>query len=193
MAQRIVQTDENVDPRTVFAALKRFWQSGSTSAFQDAISTLSLNVTASEMATWYRMATRHLLLYTDVSSALSELRNAGYRLNVVTNGPAAVQHLKIDSLQIAPMVDRIVVADDYGRPYWKPAGVLWSILHVRPGCCLVVGNGDDDAEFAAIEGVPFIGIERSGSIHRLNDKYRKETLILTSLNGIASMLQGVAK
>ncbi len=56
-----------------------------------------------------------------------------YRLGIVTDGHAAVQRRKIESLGVEPLVDAIVVADDLGREHWKP--------HPLPllTCCKMLG------------------------------------------------------
>ncbi len=163
---------------------------GSCSAFQDVIDALALSVSVSDMASWYRTATRHLPLYQDVSGTLRELRRAGYHMSIVTNGPAVVQRLKVESLGVASLVDRVVIADDYGRDYWKPARVLWDVLDLAPGVCVVIGNGDDDAEVAAVGSVPFIGVVRSGAVHHLTERYEGCPAV-TSLKEIALRLQEV--
>jgi putative hydrolase of the HAD superfamily len=190
VAQRVVQLSGSVGSGAVFAVLKERWQSGSCSAFQDVIDALALSVSVSDMAAWYRTATRYLPLYPDVPAALRELRRAGHRMSIVTNGPAAVQRLKVESLGVASLVDRVVIADDYGRDYWKPARALWEILDLAPGSCVVVGNGDDDAEFAAVGSVPFIDVVRSGAVHHLRKEYGGYPTV-TSLKGIALRLQEV--
>jgi putative hydrolase of the HAD superfamily len=190
VAQRVAFTIGTLSPKAVFAFLRERWQLGSSSAFQDVIDGLLLSVSSDDMVTWYRTATRYLPLYSDVPDALRELRHAGHHTTIVTNGSAAVQRLKIESLGVASLVDRVVMADDYGRDHWKPATLLWGVLRLTPEPCVVIGNGDDDAMFAAAGGVPFIGIARSGAIHRLKQEYAVRPT-LTSLKGIALRLQEV--
>lgn len=186
----MAQLSGSVDPGAIFAALRERWQLGSCSAFQDVIDALALNVSMGDMAAWYRTATRYLPLYPDVPAALRELRRAGHRMSIVTNGPAAVQRLKVASLGVASLVDRVVIADDYGRDYWKPARALWDVLDLAPGSCVVIGNGDDDAEFAAVGSVPFIDVVRSGAVHHLRKEYRGYPTVI-SLKGIALRLEEV--
>lgn len=88
------------------------------------------------------------------------------------------------------LVDRVVIADDYGRDHWKPARALWGVLDLAPGPCVVIGNGDDDAEFAAVGGVAFIGVVRSGAVHHLRQEYGGCPTV-TSLKEIALRLQEV--
>lgn len=190
VAQRMARATGGVDARAVFAVLRERWQSGSCSAFQDVIDGLSLRVSAGDMAAWYHTAIRHLPLYPEVPGALRELRHAGHHTSIVTNGPAAVQRLKIESLGMASLVDSVVIADDYDRDHWKPARALWGVLDLAPGACVVIGNRDDDAEFAAVGGVPFIGVVRSGAVHHLRQEYGGRSTVI-SLKEIALRLQEV--
>lgn len=190
VAQRAAQLSRSVESGTVFAVLTQRWQSGSSSAFQDAIEVLSLRVNASDMTSWYHAATRHLALYQDVPGALRELHSMGHRLSIVTNGPAVVQRLKVESLGVTSLVDRVVIADDYGRDYWKPARALWNVLDLASGPRVVIGNGDDDAEFAALGGAAFIGVVRPGAVHCLSQDYAMRPTV-TSFSEIALRLQEV--
>ncbi len=45
---------------------------------------------------------------------LSVLRTGGWRLGVLTNGPAAIQTRKVAALGIANYVDRVVYATEHG-------------------------------------------------------------------------------
>ncbi|MDR3399313.1 MAG: HAD hydrolase-like protein [Pandoraea sp.] len=59
--------------------------------------------------------------YVEVVPVLTELRNRGHRLALLTDGWAAVQRRKLEALGLTGFFDEIVVTDELGRDAWKPS------------------------------------------------------------------------
>ena len=89
---------------------------------------------------------------------LSVLRAAGWRLGVLTNGPAAIQTRKVAALGIANYVDRVVYATEHGsgvgKPEAEPFAEITRRLDVPPGHIVFVGDDETcDIEGAANAGM----------------------------------------
>lgn len=68
----------------------------------------------------YRQAEPKLNLYDDSRYILKKL-SGKYKLGIITDGLASVQHNKIKQLNIEHIFDKIIVTDDFGKDYWKPS------------------------------------------------------------------------
>lgn len=105
----------------------------------------------------YRSHRPRLQLYPDAAAALRALRRRGFRLGIVTDGLASVQHRKIDALRLDRMTDAVVCTDELaGRPA-KPSSVPFQValelLGVEPPSAAYVGNDP---------GKDFLGPRRLG-------------------------------
>lgn len=74
-------------------------------------------------AAWYRTHRfRGLRLFADAEATLATLRSSlprpDGRIGLITNGPTEVQRAKIELLQIARLVDFIIISEEFG--HWKP-------------------------------------------------------------------------
>src|SRR4030095_2691363 len=89
---------------------------------------------------------------------LTTLRQSGWRLGVLTNGPRAVQARKISALGVARCVDSIVYATEHGSGAGKPDPApfveVLRRLGVTPHAAVFVG--DDEA--CDVEGATGAGL-----------------------------------
>ena len=81
-------------------------------------------------------------LFDGVRELLRDLRAAGYRLALLTNGLSDAQWDKIRSLEIEPCFDAIAVAGDTGlyKPDRRAFAALLDRLHAKPHRSLFVGD-----------------------------------------------------
>jgi putative hydrolase of the HAD superfamily len=120
-----------------------------------------------ELVTVFRSHQPRISIPPHVASVLRSL-HAKYRIGCVTDGWAEVQRRKILALGIMEFLDALVIADDMGRPFWKPSP--------RPfrRCCELLGVSFEDAIFvgdnperdikgARNAGIRAIRIRREGS------------------------------
>jgi len=81
-------------------------------------------------------------LFDDAAATLKALRDKGYRLGVVTNGPMVQQHRKLDTVNIRPLVDTVLVSAEEG--VHKPDPELFrraaARLGLSPAQCVFVGD-----------------------------------------------------
>jgi putative hydrolase of the HAD superfamily len=103
----------------------------------------------------------------DAADVLPRLRDR-YRLGCITDGWAAVQRRKLAALGVTPLLDAVVVADDFGRDRWKPHPFPFQrcceLLAVDPADALFVGdNPFRDLPGALRAGLRTARIRRDGA------------------------------
>ena len=99
----------------------------------------------------YRSHRPAIALFPEARPTLALLREAGYRLGIVTDGAGTVQRNKIAALDLEPLVDAVVCTDEIGREWWKPSttpfNVALALLDVAAADAAYVGN-DPGKDFA---------------------------------------------
>jgi putative hydrolase of the HAD superfamily len=99
-----------------------------------------------ELIERYRAHTPILALENKIQRVLVLLRQS-YKLGIVTDGWKNVQQKKIDALKIDEYCDAVILADEFGRGYWKPNPAIFRIccerLGVSMGETLVVGDNPE--------------------------------------------------
>ena len=56
-----------------------------------------------------------LVLFEDALETIVWLRTSGYRLGLITNGPAAMQRAKVERFGLAPLFDVVVIEGEFGH------------------------------------------------------------------------------
>jgi len=96
-----------------------------------------------KMVATFRKHTPDIQLLPDASSALSRLA-ATYKLGLITDGPAQVQHAKIDALKLATRIDKIIVTGELEPGAEKPSPrsfeMIAGALEVHHGECVYVAD-----------------------------------------------------
>ncbi len=97
----------------------------------------------SAMIDVYRTHKPVICLYPDAAPALQRLRPR-YKLGIITDGPAVMQHAKIDALGLRNYVDEIIATDDLGEGLSKPNPQAFERiadrLGVQPATCVYVAD-----------------------------------------------------
>ncbi len=120
-----------------------------------------------EMVSVFRQHRPAIHLCEDARTVLPRLRQR-FRLGCVTDGWAAVQRAKLAALGVAPPLDAVDVAADFGRPFWKPHPLPFQkccvALGVPPEEAVFVGdNPERDLAGARSAGMLAIRMRRAGS------------------------------
>jgi putative hydrolase of the HAD superfamily len=69
----------------------------------------------------YREHTPMIEPYVGTTQVLRQLRAAGHRTALLSDGWAAVQRRKLNALGLAELFDDVVLTDELGRASWKPS------------------------------------------------------------------------
>ena len=115
---------------------------------------------------WYRANRFHgLALFADAVATVAALRRPGRRLGLVTNGPTDVQREKIALLGVAPLVDFILVSEEFGA--WKPDPRIFRealrLAGADPAEAVFVGDSaEHDIAGARAASIPAVWVNRTG-------------------------------
>lgn len=114
----------------------------------------------------------HVALFPDAIPTIQALKEQGYLLGVVSNGPSVLQNKKLDTAGIRDLFDVVAVSGDYG--IHKPDRRLFDLaaqkLNVPNEACLFVGdhpvNDIKGALGAGMQAYGWITAPLPGSAHR---------------------------
>lgn len=83
-----------------------------------------------------------IVIYPESEKLFKELKNRGYIVGVVTNGPAVLQKHKMNNSGLMPLVDLLVVSGDYGVHKPNPELLKIAAEKVNLPCseCVYVGD-----------------------------------------------------
>lgn len=125
---------------------------------------------ADTAAAWYRRHRFHgLTLFTDAESTLATLRSTlptpHGRIGLVTNGPTEVQRAKIELLQVARLVDFVIISEEFG--HWKPDIAIFAealrLGRATAEEAIFIGDSvEHDMAGARATGIRSIWINRTG-------------------------------
>ena len=160
-----------VGPRGVTAELlNRFHHAeGRQEVFQKLAARLSFpDEWVPDLVQLFRLHRPDIALAADAREVLPRLRATTHlRLGCVTDGWLAVQRRKIEALVVEPLLDALVISDEFGRDFWKPHPkpilACCARLGVRPSEAVFVGdNPERDMMGARRAGMACIRIRRPG-------------------------------
>ena len=124
------------------------------------------------------------ILYDDVIPVLKELRNRGYKLYVLSNGPIS-QRKKITSCEAGKYFDGIFISAelDCGKPSKEVYNKVLELINATGDECLMVGDSyENDCVAAERAGLTAI------QINRCNKEIKNYINQVTSLYQILSFL-----
>ena len=83
---------------------------------------------------------------------IKDLKAAGHKLGVITDGISEVQHRKAQTLGLDTLVDHVFASGDfgYGKPDTKFFFGAMKAAGVRPEQCIMIGNNIDSDVFGAL-------------------------------------------
>ena len=95
-------------------------------------------------------------VYPGVHTALNALQQAGHRMAVCTNKPAAAASSLLRAFDLAQYFPVVVGGDSLAVTKPHPAPLLEAIRLLGGGAAIFVGDSEVDAETAQAAGVPFV-------------------------------------
>jgi phosphoglycolate phosphatase len=104
--------------------------------------------------------TAHTVPYPGVPETLRSLRDAGWRLGIVTNKPEAPTRAILDALNLTPLFDAIGGGDSFAvrKPHpGHPLGVL-KLMGATPDKAIMVGDNAHDVAAAHAAGMLAVAV-----------------------------------
>lgn len=189
---RFLQDKYNLKAVKVYLKLISIFKDGSSKIFDDFLNRENITENPLHLVDIYRNAKRELTLYPDVLESLESLRSLGNKLILLTNGCSEVQRKKIEILKIEKYFDDIFVLNDFGKDYWKPSTLILNKIFAKYGLNLtdyyVIGNGQEDLEFAKQAGIKFIFVDRSNSVRKAKIEDKSEIYIIKNLKELVPII-----
>ncbi|MCI8459632.1 MAG: HAD-IA family hydrolase [Clostridia bacterium] len=109
----------------------------------------------------YRDHVPDIVLSDEVKTTLTNLRQKGYKLGIITDGRPRGQHHKIAALGLGNMVDNIIVTDELGIQFRKPHAKAFSLMcdrfNIVPTQMIYVGD-NPQKDFAVKSCLPIMTI-----------------------------------
>lgn len=128
-----------------------YWTGSPDDAFRGLVDYFGLPAEAAELMHAYRVRMVELLApFPGVVDGLEALRDAGWRIGIVTNGYGDFQNAKIDAVGLRAYVDVVCVSDVEGT--WKPEPKIFELASERAGAPLEGGWMVGDSLTADIAG-----------------------------------------
>jgi len=148
----------------------------------------------------YRSAPPRLAPYPDVEPALSALKGAT-RLGLISEGPSAVQHAKLNALGLRSWFDKVVILGEDERSEWKPSRAPFDrwLAGETASAEAAVYIGDNPAKDflgARAAGWASIRLRRGDGLHRDEepaDEAARADGEIPELSGLASILDDLAR
>lgn len=104
-----------------------------------------------------------LVMFEDARETLGWLREAGYRLGLITNGPAGMQRSKVQRFELAPLFDVVVIEGEFG--FGKPSPRVFEHALQATGATADEAWHIGDNLYADIGGAQGAGLQATW-IHR---------------------------
>ena len=141
-----------------------FWTGVPEDAFRGMVEHFGLAAEPTELLAAYRGRMVELLTVgAGVVDGLEALRDAGWRIGIVTNGFGDFQNAKIDAVGLRAYVDVVCISDVEGS--WKPEAKIFQLASERAGAPLEGGWMVGDSLGSDIAGGNGVGMHTAWVRH----------------------------
>ena len=141
-----------------------FWTGAPDDVFRGLVGHFQLDADPVELLADYRLRMVDLLKPFDgVLDGLEALRDAGWRIGIVTNGFGEFQNAKIDAVGLRAHVDVVCISDVEGS--WKPESKIFQLASERAGAPLEGGWMIGDSLTSDIAGGNGVGLHTAWIRH----------------------------
>jgi FMN phosphatase YigB (HAD superfamily) len=128
-----------------------FWTGAPEDAFRGLVDHFQLPADPAELLAAYQGRMVEILRpFAGVLDGLEALRDAGWRIGIVTNGFGEFQNAKIDAVGLRAYVDVVCISDVEGS--WKPESKIFQLASERAGAPLDGGWMVGDSLVSDIAG-----------------------------------------
>lgn len=136
-------------------------------------------------------------LYPDVAATLTDLRQRGISLGIISDGFSKAQHNKATALNLDDYFSEIIFTADYGDDYKKPSGkafeLIASRLNVRTDELMYVGDNPAKDFYikSYIEGITTVRVMRKDGVYQ-NTPYRDNIMEDYRIDDLQSLWQKIS-
>lgn len=127
-----------VDKTTAFEVMWNMFESGVRGDTFDRLFSahpeLAETYTTKELVAVYRGHAPAIKVIPAMRALMETLRARGVALGLLSDGPLASQQAKADALNVADLVDHVVLTDALGREHWKPDPAGFELLARKMNC-----------------------------------------------------------
>lgn len=131
-----ISNDYNLDWEIVFNKMLELFEGESKEVFNRILDNFNIKCIKEyilELIKSYREHTPEIEFFNDVIPTITDLRNKGYKLGIITDGYKETQIRKIEVLKCRELFDEIIVTDEFGREFWKPHEKPYKLISERLG------------------------------------------------------------
>lgn len=168
-----ISNDYNLDYEKVFNKMLILFNESSKEVFNRILDSFHIKYSKEnilELIDIYRNHIPDIEFYEDVIPTITELRNRGYKIGIITDGYKETQLRKIAVLKCRELFDEIIVTDKLGREFWKPHEKPYRLMSQKLGVKLedMIYIGDNvmkDFVTANKLGIETVRINREEAIY----------------------------
>ena len=172
-----ISNDYNLDSEKVFKKMLELFNESSKEVFNRILDSFDIKYSKEyilELIKIYREHIPDIDFYEDVIPTITELRNKGFKLGIITDGYKETQIRKIEVLNCNRLFDEIIITDELGREFWKPHEKSYRLMAERLSIYLeeMIYIGDNlqkDFVTANKIGIETVRIGREDSIYSKKD------------------------
>lgn len=145
-----------------------------------------------ELVDTYRYHKPNIKLREEVVGTLKDLKNAGYKLGIITDGRPNQQRLKIAALGLDKLVDNIIITDELGGiEYRKPNPLsfkkMCKALNVSPEEMVYVGD-NPRKDFAVKKFLPIKTVSLNNGLYQ-QENYLNDICPDAHIDSLANLLK----
>ena len=161
------------DEDKIYGLLREEFERSAKNVFNRMYDRLGIGYTEEDIKDLVRVYREHepdIGFCEDVLPALKDLKEAGCRLGVLTDGYLVTQKNKAKAVELGRHFEAIVYTDELGREYWKPSVKGFEILSEKLGAPLdsmvyVGDNPGKDFEIMKAAPIKTVRIIREGGVY----------------------------
>ena len=145
-----------------------------------------------KMVNIYRTHSPRISPYTD-SAVIKELKAAGYKIGLVSDGWESVQKRKWQSLGLSDLFDHVVFTDELGLEFWKPHTKPFELICEQAEvdyneAVYIADNPLKDFKAPNDLGMHSLRVRRFGGEHSLKEAPSKEYEAEYEINSLMNLL-----
>ncbi len=191
---KVLSLKIGISKENIFADLMELFQVSSNNVFNRLYEKYNIQYSKEmilNLVHEYRGHFPDVQFYDDVLSCLQELKSAGIKTGIITDGYVVAQRQKLIAVEADKYFDEIIVTDELGREYWKPHPKAFKLmkekLKVNFDEMIYIGdNPEKDFYISKIYPIKTCRIIRRDVIHSQKEYYQsvKENFTIDTLTKI---------